>query len=1291
MLLLEKRLTKVLLSLVILLQIALLPISGMKESQVASAADRTFKIAVLPDTQMYSRHKPEIYNSQTEWIKKYQYSENIVFTTHLGDIVDQSTVESEWKSADEAMKILDDAGAPYGYTAGNHDIAEWLDDDSRDDNDKYNKFFNQYFKPATRMINKPGYQGSSPKGYSSYYTFKGAGKTFLVMFIDWRAGAETIKWANQVMKDNADKPTILATHQLLNIESDGKTAVMTENGQYLWDELIKSNDQIFLTLNGHHHGTAQMVKKNDKGHDVFMSVIDYQGYYMGGNGIMRTMEFNLDAGTISAKTFSPWVMNMPLDTRDETYDLEEINDANNKFIVNMNFNERFKGIWDSQNRAPQASDVNYNIAEGKTLSAKLKATDPDVDKLTYSIVSAPSKGTVKLVDASTGSFLYTAPAGATGNDTFTFKANDGFVDSEIKTVTINVRSASDGNGEVAHWKFEKPADGSFNVKDLSGNGNDLHRVDLIQTDVPDIDMKWTDDKSPFSKSKGSLEISSHGKMPQELSYLRTDDDAPLNAMTFQNGYTIEAYFRINSNFDGNQNGWMGMLGRGGTGADGGKTDGDREEPLATLSISNLKQLQWAAYPDNLDSLRTNWSGEMFFDWIHVAVVNDTKKTKMYVNGSPVLTNDEGPNSIGLATAQKNGKFVPWIVGAYHYNNVFEKAFNGAINEIRITNRPLDLTEFLMNDNEIPVSKDLSVMTDQNKAYSGKLLASDLDMNPLTYQIVAQPTNGSLSVDKETGDFVYTPIRDYNGADQFTYRVYDGKVYSNDAHVSVTVNKNHTPKALDHNYTVAPGKELSGMMKAEDTDGDKLSFELLKQPGKGTVELTDASTGTFKYVPTDGQTGLDYFTYRVTDGKNESLEAVVIIEITANAPSTGDWTASNLEYTVRQGGTINGTFSDAVDKNERDNVLEISMVSLPEKGQVTVTEATYGSFVYKADSAKTGTDVLTFQISDGIRRTNTAYALIHIEPNNKPVAANLQLQMVRDKKLEGGQMKASDGDKDTLTFTIVTQPESGKLTVTDAVYGYFNYEPNAGFTGEDKFTYKVNDGISDSNTAEVKINVHSPSGSDGGGGGSNVIQPTPKPPEKPTVPPVTPEKPATEPPAAPVKFEDLSDHWAKGAVEKLSALNVINGYPDQTFKPEKEMTRAEFVVLLVKALQLKGTGGPSFSDLNGHWAEEAVQTAATLGIIQGVNDSTFAPKQKITREQMAVILVRALKLKTENEEKTKFVDQSNVSAWAVSSLNTLVGQGIIKGYEDGSFRPDKAMNRGEAASVIVKLMDMQAKQ
>ncbi|MBT2292594.1 tandem-95 repeat protein [Paenibacillus albidus] len=1307
-----KNIMKVLLCIVIMSGLTNMTGFGLPQNRAEAAAERTFKIAVLPDTQMYSRYKPEIYNAQTEWIKRFQYSENIVFTTHLGDIVDQRTKQDEWINADKAMKILDAAGARYGYIAGNHDVADWVDDDNRNDSDQYNKYFNQYFKPAVRMKDKVA--GVSPKGYSSYYTFEGGGKTFLVLFLDWRAGANTLAWANKVLEENPSYPAILATHELLNIASDRKTATMTDNGQKLWDQLIKSNDQIFLTLSGHNHGSASMVKTNDYGHEVFMSLIDYQGYYMGGNGLMRTLDFNLDAGTITAKTFSPWVMNLPEDSRDDSYDLEELTEPEAKFTVHMNFNERFKGIWDSQNRVPQAVNTDIAVKNGQTFKGKLKAADADGDALSYALLDPkPTLGTVTLTDEASGAFTYTPFENASGIDTFAFKASDGKADSSPGNVTVKIRSASMGSGEVAHWKFEAPADGSFNVKDMTGNGNNLIRVDQMIKDVPDITMEWSTDKSPFSKSDGSLQISSY-KNPDEISYLRTVDEAPMNAMEFKDGYTIEAFVRIAKNFDAAKNGWMSVLARGGTGKDANKTDGDRDEPIATLSVSTLKEMQWAAYPTNLNGLKTNWSGETMFDWVHVAVVNDGHLSYMYVNGSPVLRNNEGTSgeSQGIATAMRNGKPIPWIVGAYHYDNIFEKGFNGGINEIRITDHALDKSEFLINENETPVAAADTVSVSQNTVLNGRVTATDADQNPLTYHLAKEPSNGTITLNEADGSFKYTPKYNYNGSDFFTFRAYDGKEYSEETRIDVTVLPNHTPEALNGDFKVTPGEVYQGKLQATDADGDPLRYAVVKQPAKGTLQVVDAASGTFTYTPADGQEGLDYFTFQATDGKNQSLEAAVIVQISAVPEQLPEWKADNLTYTVKQNGKLTGRLWDALSLENISAGNTVTLVQQPAKGTVSVTESTYGDFEYLAHDGASGIDIMGFQFTNGENTTNVAYAVVQILPNGKATAGSLQLQTELNTAVTG-QLSATDPDGDALHFRVTALPQHGTVTITDEVYGKFTFTPESGYAGLDSFSFVANDGLEDSNTAKVSIEVLAPAAAPapGNGGGSSNPAPVPTPMPSATVAPTATAVPTATPgqtagkggmpsstpnggdsgaPAA-APFKDLAESWAKSAIDKLYARNIINGYADGTFRPNREMTRAEFAALIVKALGLGAENGGSFTDLQGHWAEPAVEAAVKAGIINGVGAARFAPEDQVTREQMAVMAVRAFQLKNEGSETNKFTDHAETSAWAKDSMNVLTGLGVVKGYADGSYRPTKSVTRAEAATLIATLLEREENQ
>ncbi|WP_245626961.1 metallophosphoesterase [Gynuella sunshinyii] len=89
----------------------------------AVAAKASYTIAVLPDTQKYARYSPERYNAQTQWIADNYKDEGIVFTLHLGDVVDRADQPAEWQYARQAMEILEaNAETPYSILAGNHDV-----------------------------------------------------------------------------------------------------------------------------------------------------------------------------------------------------------------------------------------------------------------------------------------------------------------------------------------------------------------------------------------------------------------------------------------------------------------------------------------------------------------------------------------------------------------------------------------------------------------------------------------------------------------------------------------------------------------------------------------------------------------------------------------------------------------------------------------------------------------------------------------------------------------------------------------------------------------------------------------------------------------------------------------------------------------------------------------------------------------------------------------------------------------------------------------------------------------
>ncbi|WP_226582748.1 metallophosphoesterase [Halobacillus litoralis] len=260
--------------------------------------DGKFKIVLLPDTQVYSDEYPEIYEAQTKWLADKFEEEDIRFVMHLGDIVDKNE-KHQWENADKAMRILDEADVPYGITMGNHDMGGKTKN--------YRKYFGK-----KRTQDNPGYAGHSDNELNSYYTFFAEDKEYLVLFLNIDAPGEDLAWAQRVLDDHKDKPTILITHLLMNSKGDlsSKPYVRKTKGnapQFVYDEFVSKNSQIFLTANGHYSGASNRTRTNDDGLDVYQYLVDYQSEKKGGSGFLRVIEFDLNNNTLTHTTYSPYL------------------------------------------------------------------------------------------------------------------------------------------------------------------------------------------------------------------------------------------------------------------------------------------------------------------------------------------------------------------------------------------------------------------------------------------------------------------------------------------------------------------------------------------------------------------------------------------------------------------------------------------------------------------------------------------------------------------------------------------------------------------------------------------------------------------------------------------------------------------------------------------------------------------------------------------------------------------------------------------------------------------------
>ncbi|MBC8080449.1 MAG: S-layer homology domain-containing protein, partial [Gorillibacterium sp.] len=176
------------------------------------------------------------------------------------------------------------------------------------------------------------------------------------------------------------------------------------------------------------------------------------------------------------------------------------------------------------------------------------------------------------------------------------------------------------------------------------------------------------------------------------------------------------------------------------------------------------------------------------------------------------------------------------------------------------------------------------------------------------------------------------------------------------------------------------------------------------------------------------------------------------------------------------------------------------------------------------------------------------------------------------------------------------------------------------------------------------------------------------------------------------FADVApSHWVASAVKVLSAKHIVSGKSEMEFSPRGVTTRVEFVTMITKLLGLKASNKESaFTDVNGGDASaSAVQAAYEANIISGRSVGKFAPNESITREEMAIMLVRAYAFATGKSVQSnyEFKDNMKISNWAKNEVAITVKLGIMSGVGNNMFNPKSKTTRAETAMAVYNLMNV----
>jgi len=395
----------------------------------------------------------------------------------------------------------------------------------------------------------------------------------------------------------------------------------------------------------------------------------------------------------------------------------------------------------------------------------------------------------------------------------------------------------------------------------------------------------------------------------------------------------------------------------------------------------------------------------------------------------------------------------------NYNGV--ETFTYQVNDGALDSTVAIVTITVEPSNDAPIASDQNLTTPEDTALSIVLTGSDPEGSEVSYIIVSQPTNGILSGDAP--NVIYTPATSYNGPDSFTYKVNDGELDSDVVTVAITVTSvNDSPVAQSLVFSMNELTALAIDLQGSDPDGDALTYNIVSQPGNGTLT---GGLDKYNYSPTFGFYGVDTFTYTVTDttGSVSNIATVTITVVDVDsAPIAVDQSYSTFEDRAMD--FILPAFEP------EQQAITYTLLTQPSNGVIT---GDVPNLKYTPNENYTGPDSLTFQVNDGTQDSEIATISITVVPLNddpdaEDVIANTEVNTPVQVTLV-----ANDIDGDILTFEVLDEPQKGTLTYTNdfsEANPRFTYTPNDGARGGEELTYQVSDGNGGVAQAKIQIQI-----------------------------------------------------------------------------------------------------------------------------------------------------------------------------------------------------------------------------
>jgi VCBS repeat-containing protein len=583
------------------------------------------------------------------------------------------------------------------------------------------------------------------------------------------------------------------------------------------------------------------------------------------------------------------------------------------------------------NDTPAAINDGYTTLEDTALTILPRGIltndiDVDGDELTALLVNTTTHGTLSL--SNNGAFYYTPSLNYTGTDTFTYRATDGVLTSDVATVTITV----------------------LPVNDTPVALNDAYTINedtLLTVIAPGVLINDSDaDGDTLSAallgnpSNGSLVLNANGSFT----------------------------YRPNTNFNGTDTFTY-------RSTDDSLTSGVATVTITILPVNDVPTVANDSYTTSEDTVLTiNAPGVLAND----SDLDNVTLESLLVSGV----------SHGTLSLSNNGAFryTPSLnytgVDTFTYRAT-DGALTSGVAMVTITVTPV---------NDAPVAADDFYTTLEDTALTipaAGVLTNDYDVDGdlLTSLLVSNVMHGTLSL-SNNGAFHYTPSLNYTGIDTFVYRATDGSLTSGWAVVTITVLPNNdAPVAVDDAFTTLEDTALTisapGVLTNDsDVDGNSLTVSLVTSVQHGTLNLS--GNGAFVYTPSLNYAGVDTFTYRATDGVLTSGMATVTITVTPvnDGPSVGEGeTASVLEdgqlFYTSLGTPQIGVLANDIDA-DGDSLTAVLVTGVTHG---TLVLNPNGSFLYTPTANYFGSDSFSYVAHDGLTSSAPATVSITVLPVN----------------------------------------------------------------------------------------------------------------------------------------------------------------------------------------------------------------------------------------------------------------------------------------------------------------------